>query len=120
MAIKDPTVTQAKKPDASKNKDLEKEEAAAAAATKEVANEEAAKAAEEAVKAVEEEAADSPEGKELYKLRRRYWNGRSLIPAGSMYYFVPGHAPKTAVNVKSGLTGGREREELKVSEKADK
>lgn len=110
MAIKDPTVTAEKKPDASKNEALNKEEAAAAAATKEAEAEAAKKAAEEELAEAEEASADAPAGKELYRLKRRYWNGRKLIDKGEMYYFPKGEAPATAVNEKSGKTGAQERQ----------
>jgi len=37
----------------------------------------------------------------LYRLRRRYHDGRMLHQAGDKVYFVPGNAPSTAILVES-------------------
>lgn len=50
-----------------------------------------AKAAEKAVAPAAE--------KSLYRLRRRYWDGRAEHEIDSVLYFVPGTQPKTAVLV---------------------
>lgn len=76
-------------------------EKASAAATDQMAVRaaeiQAAKAEAEAKAEVDNlQGADTIKDKELYMLGRPYWNGRVLVPRGSLYYFKKGEAPKTA------------------------
>lgn len=111
MGVKDPNTKVVKKPDANEKVDLEAAEKAGKAATKALAEEEAAKAEAAAVAEAKADA-EAPEDKELYRLRRSFWNGRAKIPGGECYYFAKGSAPGTARNVKSGKTGAQERAEM--------
>lgn len=47
----------------------------------------------------DEEIALPVEGKQLYRLRRPFWDGRMDHAVGDKLYFVPGEQPTTAVLV---------------------